>query len=201
MPLPSIALRLCISLLIVVSATPLGAAGFTPAAREFLDTHCADCHDADEKKGGFSLEKLDAKHAGADQMDLMVRLFDRTMSGEMPPKKKAQPTPEARKAFLTELGTTLLAKETALAGESGRTSVRRMNRVEYEHTLRDLLGLPLLRVQDSLPEDGQQFGFDKVAGALDISHVQMSKYLQAADRALGKALVPASAQQIGRAHV
>ena len=194
MPLPSIAIRLCISLLALVSAAPLGAAGFTPAGRQFLEAHCADCHDGDEKKGGFSLEKLDAKHAGADQMALMVRLFDRTLSGEMPPKKKEQPTPEARKAFLEEVGSAVLAKETELAGESGRTSVRRMNRVEYEHTLRDLLGLPLLRVQDSLPEDGQQFGFDKVAGALDISHVQMTKYLQAADRALHKALVPTAAQ-------
>ena len=182
-------MRLCIPWLVLVSATPLGAAGFTPAGRQFLDTHCADCHDADEKKGGFSLEQLDAKHAGADQMELMVRLFDRTLSGEMPPKKKAQPTPDARKAFLVELGTTLLAKETELAGDSGRTSVRRMNRVEYENTLRDLLGLPLLRVTHLLPEDGQQFGFDKVAGALDISHVQMTKYLASADRALRKALV------------
>ena len=194
MPLFSIALRLCISWLVLTSAASLGAAEITPATRQFLDAHCADCHDADEKKGGFSLEQLDAKHAGADQMGLMVRLFDRTLAGEMPPKKKTQPTPEARQAFLVELGTTLLAKETELAGESGRSSVRRMNRVEYEHTLRDLLGLPLLRVKESLPEDGQQFGFDKVAGALDISHVQMTKYLQAADRALRKALVPTSAQ-------
>ena len=194
MLLHSIVPRLCISLLILVGVTPLRAAGLTPATRQFLDTHCADCHDGDEKKGGFSLDKLDAKHAGADQSALMVRLFDRTLGGEMPPKKKAQPTPEARKTFLEELSGTLLAKEAELAGESGRTSVRRMNRVEYEQTLRDLLGLPLLRVKELLPEDGQQFGFDKVAGALDIPHVQMTKYLQAADKALRKALVPTSAQ-------
>ena len=189
MPLRFNALRTCISLCALFTTTPLVAAGLTTAGRQFLDANCSNCHDADEKNGGFSLEQLDAKHAGADQMQLMVRLFDRTLSGEMPPKKKAQPTPEARKAFLVELGTTLLAKETELAGASGRTSVRRMNRTEYENTLRDLLGLPLLRVTHLLPEDGQQFGFDKVAGALDISHVQMTKYLASADRALRKALV------------
>ena len=195
MPLTSIAFRLCLSLLALTSAAPLfGAAELTPATRQFLETHCANCHDTDEKKGGFSLEQLDAKHAGADQMHLLVRLFDRTLAGEMPPKKKTQPAPEAKQAFLDGLGTSLLAKETELAGESGRTSVRRMNRVEYEHTLRDLLGLPLLRVQETLPEDGQQFGFDKVAGVLDISHVQMTKYLQAADRALHVAVVPTVAR-------
>ena len=191
MQLSSIPMRLCITVLVLAGATLSGAAGLTPEVRQFLDTHCADCHDADGKKGGFSLDQLDAGHAGPDQLGLMVRLYDQTVSGEMPPKKKAQPTPEARKAFLAELGTTLLAKETELAGDSGRTSVRRMNRVEYEHTLRDLLHLPLLNVKDLLPEDGQQFGFDKVAGALDISHVQMAKYLEVADVALRQAIVPA----------
>lgn len=64
-----------------------------------------------------------------------------------------------------------------------------MNRVEYENALRDLLALPLLRVKEMLPEDGQKFGFDKVAGALDISHIQMTKYLAAADVALRAAVV------------
>jgi len=93
---------------------------------------------------------------------------------------------------LGELRTNVIAIEKKIAGESGgRTSLRRMNRVEYENTLRDLLALPLLRVKDLLPEDGQQFGFDKVAGALDISHIQMTKYLQAADFALRQAVVKA----------
>jgi Protein of unknown function (DUF1592)/Protein of unknown function (DUF1588)/Protein of unknown function (DUF1587)/Protein of unknown function (DUF1595)/Protein of unknown function (DUF1585)/Planctomycete cytochrome C len=188
MPLRFNAIGTCFSLFVLVTM-PLVAAGLTTAGRQFLDANCSDCHDADERKGGFNFEQLDAKHAGPDQLGLMVRLFDRTLGGEMPPKKKPQPTPEERKAFLVDLGTTLLAKETELAGASGRTSVRRMNRTEYENTLRDLLGLPLLRVKESLPEDGQQFGFDKVAGALDISHIQMTKYLQSADRALRKALV------------
>ena len=78
MPHRFIAISRCIVLFALVSAASLEAAGFSPAGRQFLDTHCASCHDADEKKGGFSLEQLDAKHAGADQMELMVRLFDRT---------------------------------------------------------------------------------------------------------------------------
>ncbi len=155
-------------------------------ANAFLNKNCVSCHDADVQKGGLRLDQLSLRGIGPDQRGVLIRVFDRVRAGEMPPKKAAQPTPAARQAFLGELKTALAASE---ANASGRTTIRRMNRVEYEQTLRDLLALPLLRVKELLPEDGQQFGFDKVAGALDISHVQMTKYLQAADVALRAAIV------------
>ena len=174
-------------LCLALTALPLAAAEFTPAARDFLEQHCADCHDADSKKGGLNLEKVSLARPGPEQAQLLVHLFDRISSGEMPPKKADQPAPPAREAFLKELGTSLLASEAESASHSGRTSVRRMNRAEYENAMRDIFELPLLRVKHTLPEDGQQFGFDKVSGALSISHIQMTKYLQSAERALRKA--------------
>jgi hypothetical protein len=186
-------MKLLIFLGLVSSTTCLRAADFTPAARKFLDQNCVECHDADVQKGNLRVDQLTLANPDRDHINHLVLLFDRVQAGEMPPKKADQPTPDERTAFLAELRTSLIDVEKKLAGESGgRTTVRRMNRVEYESTLRDLLGLPLLRVKDLLPEDGQQFGFDKVAGALDISHIQMSKYLQAADTALHQAMVPAS---------
>lgn len=178
----------------LIACTPLAAADFSPRARDFLKQNCFECHDEDVKKGGLRVDQLSLQRPGADQLSLLVHLFDRVKTGEMPPQKADQPTPAARQAFLGELDKALVAAESELAGPSGRTSVRRMNRTEYEHALRDLLALPLLRVKEMLPEDGQQFGFDKVAGALDISHVQMAKYLQTADFALRQAVVKAAAR-------
>ncbi|HYE99343.1 MAG TPA: DUF1592 domain-containing protein, partial [Planctomycetota bacterium] len=66
----------------------------------------------------------------------------------------------------------------------GRSTWRRLNRHEYESTLRDLLGLPWLEVKEMLPEDGEAHRFNKVGDALDISHVQMAQYLAAAEHAL-----------------
>ena len=161
------------------------------AGRAFIAQHCADCHDADAKQGGFDITALKADFAKAENFATWVKVHDVIQSGEMPPKKKARPPEAERAAFLAGLGKELTTAEAVqLAADGGRTSVRRMNRTEYEHALRDLLALPLLRVKDLLPEDGQKFGFDKVAGALDISHVQMTKYLQAADVALRQAVVP-----------
>ncbi len=178
----------CLALAVITG--PLAAADFTPAARRFLDHHCAECHDADVQKGNLRVDRLSLAQPDRDQLNRLVLLFDRVQTGEMPPKKAEQPAPAERAAFLRELRSGLIDVEKKVAGEAGgRSTVRRMNRVEYETALRDLLGLPLLRVKALLPEDGQQFGFDKVAGALDISHIQMTKYLQAADAALREAIV------------
>ncbi len=178
------------TLLVLLGAASVHAAQPTKA---FLTRFCAECHDADVQKGGLRVDTLAFPPTGADGLNLLIRLHDRVQAGEMPPKKAAQPTAAERQAFLRALGREVSAAEGAAAA-GGRTLVRRMNRVEYEHALRDLLALPLLRVKELLPEDGQQFGFDKVAGALDISHIQMTKYLQAADVALRQAVVKAAAR-------
>jgi hypothetical protein len=193
MILYSFSMKRQIAFSLAFCAVSLSAADFTPAARRFLDHHCAECHDADVQKGNLRVDRLSLAKPDRDQLNRLVLLFDRVQTGEMPPKKADQPLPAERTAFLSELRASLIDIEKKVAGDAGgRTTVRRMNRVEYESTLRDLLGLPLLRVKDLLPEDGQQFGFDKVAGALDISHIQMSKYLQVADTLLHQAIVSAT---------
>ena len=164
-----------------------------PPAKGFFTKHCLECHDAETKKGSLDLTALQPDFADAENFARWLKVHDRVQAGEMPPKKAAQPTAAERQAFLRALGEEVKAAE-SVASAGGRTLVRRMNRVEYEHALRDLLALPLLRVKELLPEDGQQFGFDKVAGALDISHIQMTKYLQAADVALRQAVVKAAAR-------
>jgi len=63
----------------------------------------------------------------------------------------------------------------------GRAVSRRVNRFEYENILRDLLHDPTLRVADQLPLDGKVHGFAKVGTALDVSHVQVNAYLDAAE--------------------
>lgn len=65
-----------------------------------------------------------------------------------------------------------------------RAPKRRLTRREYEHTLRDLLGLPGLAVRDMLPEDGRAHGFDRAADALDVSPVHVAAWHAAAGAAL-----------------
>src|SRR4030095_16339173 len=69
---------------------------------------------------------------------------------------------------------------------------RGLNRYEYEETLRDLLSLPYLEVKAFLPEDSESHGFNKIGEALDVSHVQMVRYLTDAAFPLRAARAPQS---------
>jgi hypothetical protein len=147
-----------------------------------------DCHDAETKKGGLDLEELAGAPLDEKTFAKWVRLHDLVRDGEMPPKKKAQPSVAERAAFLAEVNKVLVADELARRAANGRSTFRRLNRTEYENTLRDLFDLPGLAVRDLLPEDGRADGYDKVGGALDLSHVQLSKYMEAAEKALSTAI-------------
>ncbi len=156
-----------------------------PAAMgPFLEDHCVQCHDADEKKGGLDLDALTFDLKDAKTFAEWVKVHDRMAEHEMPPKKKRQPKPAEADVFLKQLAGTLVAADRERAAGEGRAIWRRLNRYEYENTLRDLLDAPWLEVKVMLPEDGEAFRFNKVGEALDISHVQMARYLGAADYAL-----------------
>jgi hypothetical protein len=154
---------------------------------KFFETHCVSCHDADTKSGGLDLTTLKFNPADPDNFARWVKVHDRIAAGEMPPKKKPRPPAADIAAVTKTLHDDLVAAERKAAAD-GRTRLRRLTRVEYENTIRDLFDLPGLNLEADLPADGQVFGFDKNADALDVSHVNLAKYLEAADRVLDTAI-------------
>ncbi len=100
-----------------------------------------------------------------------------------------QPPLHAREEFLKNLSHVLVALDNERIARDGRAVNRRLNRYEYENSLRDLLNLPwLLQIRDTLPEDGELYRYNKVGEALDVSHVHLSRYMNAADQALKQAV-------------
>jgi hypothetical protein len=174
----------------------LGWAGRVEAALPkdvggFLEEHCFDCHDTESRKGGLDLSVLKFDLSSPKEFETWVAVHDKVSAGEMPPpKKKSQPAPKERGRFTNELTDDLMRFERKQTAEQGRAVQRRLNRYEYEDTLRDLLGVPYLEVKDFLPEDTVAYGFNKVGDALDVSHVQMARYLGAAEFALRTAMAP-----------
>lgn len=171
------------SLLVCLLSTSLLAA--PPTA--FLEQHCYDCHDAETKKGDLDLTTLtfDAQH-----VDLLIKVHDAVERGEMPPKKKKQPAEAEKAAFVQELNAKLMAMTAPAPG--GRIRLRRMTRVEFQNTLQDLLALPRLDVIGLLPADGRVAGYDKIAGALDISPAHLAAYEEAVEKALNAAIATRS---------
>ena len=193
-----------------VLATALGFAWFTPPApqdaaanarkpraalsmREFMEANCFVCHDSKSKKGNLDLTSLKFDSTDPKSYALWVRIHDRVRDREMPPKEMPQPEDDARAEFLKAVAQPLIDADQARTRREGRSTWRRMNRYEYEATLRDLFGAPWLMVKEMLPEDGEAYRFNKVGDALDVSHVQMSRYLAAADEALRQVMDPGAA--------
>jgi hypothetical protein len=156
----------------------------------FLQKYCFECHDNETKKGGLDLTALNFELSKATNFSAWVTVHDRVADGEMPPKKKERPASTDLTEFTSSLSASLVSVEKARMSNEGRSTQRRLNRYEYENALRDLLQAPWLQVKDSLPEDGEAFRFNKIGDALDISHVQMARYLTAADYALRQAMAP-----------
>lgn len=167
--------------------------GLPEAGYDFLDQYCLNCHDEVEMKGDLDLETLSFDLTDPHVFETWVMVFDRAAHGEMPPKEKARPDPSDLGRFLQAMREPLQTADLERRERKGRATVRRLNRYEYENKLRHLLDAPWLQVADRLPEDGTAHLYNKIGDRLDVSHVQMGKYLETADFALRTAALDALA--------
>jgi hypothetical protein len=161
---------------------------------EFLLENCTGCHDSRTKKGNLDLTTLKFDLTDATVFAVWVKVHDRVRDGEMPPQSAPQPAAAARADFLKHLAQPMIAADAARIRREGRAVLRRMNRYEYENTVRDLLGAPWLQIKELLPEDGERNRFNKSGEALGVSHVQISRYLTAAEYALREVLARSEKQ-------
>ena len=159
-----------------------------PEAKAFIENNCADCHDGLTKEANLDLTALQFEPEDKANFATWVKVHDRVKAGEMPPKKKARPQPVALDAFVKDMAATLMTSESAITARDGRAMQRRLNRYEYENTLRDLLNVPWVQIKNRLPEDGEAHRYNKSGEALDVSHVQMARYLDVTDYAMRQAM-------------
>jgi hypothetical protein len=154
----------------------------------FFEKHCIDCHEGSQAEGGLDLQSLKWNTDDAHNESVWVKIYDRVVSGEMPPEDGGEISDVEREAMTKELSQRLIETREKAYAQHGRAVSRRVNRFEYENILRDLLHDPYLKIADQLPLDGEVHGFAKVGDALDVSHVQVDAYLDAAEFALRRAL-------------
>ncbi|MCS7467629.1 DUF1592 domain-containing protein [Stieleria sp. ICT_E10.1] len=160
------------------------------AITDFVNSHCLDCHSGEDAEQGFALDNLSLKLHEADNFQHWSKVFQRVEKGEMPPAEYEQPAEEERSAIMRTLHDALVQADRQRQERFGRSELRRLSRVEYANSLKDILDLPHLELEEMLPPDGVAGGYPKSAKALDFSHVMVTRYLEVADHALWKALAP-----------
>jgi hypothetical protein len=157
--------------------------------RPFLERHCVSCHSGPLPQGQLSLAGLASAEDAGRRGVPWRRLRDRVARGEMPPQGSLRPSPGARTAFLDRVAAYVAPVDPGDAGASpGRVTLRRLNRREYENTVRDLLGVDV-RADALFPADDVGYGFDNVGDVLSLPPVLLEKYLIAAERIAAEAIV------------
>ena len=161
------------------------------STRTFMESHCNDCHDADTARAGFRTDLLSADFNAGNNAGQWKEVMDQINSGEMPPKKK--PRPDAKEAFAVASWVAQNLDETTKSaqGAGGRVPMRRMNRVEYANTVRDLFSLDenfARRIEKELPADGKVGGFDRGSAGLFMDEGQLAQYMTVADLVLDEAV-------------
>jgi len=156
--------------------------------RRFLEEHCIDCHGKETAKAGLRLDTLADDFGAADATRRWTKVFDRIDSGEMPPKKRERPAKEDQQRTLAWIAGRLEEADRRDRPPAGTTALRRLTRLQYETTVRELLAVDS-DLKERLPEDPRRLGFDNVGEALQLSSAQMEAYLEAADDALDDAFV------------
>lgn len=154
----------------------------------FLTEHCLDCHSADDPKAGFRVDNLPSEFDDAESFARWLKLFHKIDSGEMPPKDVDRPPQPDLDRVSKWLRQSLVTADRKRQQRDGRVVLRRLNRYEYEQTIRDLFSIDV-DLKELLPEDSTSHGFDNIGEALNVSSVLMERYLEAADVALDAAIV------------
>jgi mono/diheme cytochrome c family protein len=203
------AVLLCAGVTVLVAqsappAKPAPANGAEPAVsraaeaakyRTWLNQNCVGCHSNRVKQPADDPVNLEA--ANVEDVIASAATWERVLRKlavrAMPPQGSKHPSEPEYGAFTTWLSTSL---DRAWAGKGltpGRFVVHRLNRTEYGNAVRDLFAIDV-NVDELLPSDGADFGFDNIASALKTSPLLLERYLTAAQRvsllAVGDRTVP-----------
>ena len=149
-----------------------------------MESYCLDCHDGETQKGEVSLgAALEAKPL-VKNLDLWKTVISRVENGDMPPKKKDQPSSREKKALLEWLDREVVQFDYSTVEDPGYEPVRRLTHIEFSNTIRDLLGLDMNLVADFPIDLSGKSGFDNSANTLFLQPILMERYLGAIDKAV-----------------
>ncbi|RZN88656.1 MAG: DUF1587 domain-containing protein, partial [Verrucomicrobiaceae bacterium] len=168
-------------LTLLVSANPLFASkhNYIAEIQPIFQKYCYDCHGPDKQKGKLRLDTIStdliSDHKAAIQWHDVRSAIN---LGEMPPEEEPALSDDERRTVLSWLNSEIKSAADSRKSKDGRVVLRRLNRTEYQNTLRDLLGLDISFVAD-LPPDGVSVdGMLNNGSALQMTGIQFEYYLK-----------------------
>jgi hypothetical protein len=177
------------------TAEPVGqAADFQREVVPFLTKHCLVCHGGDKPKGDVSFERFvkDPSQPQNEAVHKNRKLWEKALElvrgRDMPPDGQLKPEQGEIDAALQALERALARFDCGGPQPAGRVTLRRLNRNEYDNTIRDLVGVEFRPAAD-FPHDDVGYGFDNIGDVLSVSPLLLERYLNAAEMVLDQAIV------------
>jgi mono/diheme cytochrome c family protein len=162
-------------------------ANFNQNVASFIKQNCAMCHNEQLKTAGLALTKYHDTAAMLHDRVVWEKVVARVRAHEMPPKGLPQPTPEQITALTNWIEGQFSEFDRTSKPDPGHLTAHRLNRVEYNNTVRDLLAVKFKPAAD-FPADDSGYGFDNIGDVLSVSPILMEKYLAAAKKIASEAI-------------
>ena len=141
-----------------------------------VEQYCFDCHNTLDRAAGLAFDAMSPDSLGEDA-DVWEDAIRKLRGGLMPPAGNPRPQGESVAALIDWLSNEL--DDAGSDAGPGRVALRRLNRREYAHAIRDLLSLEV-DAAALLPEDNVAGFFDNNADALQVSPAFVNQYVTAA---------------------
>ena len=150
---------------------------FRQSVMPVLEARCFGCHNSQAKAGNLDLQQFRDTGLAASKLEIWKKVRDRLTSRTMPPAPAPAPSAAEAAAVLGWVDHLFAAQPV----DPGRVTARRLNRVEYDNTIRDLLGVTI-HAAGEFPTDDSGYGFDNIGDVLSLSPLLMEKFMSAARR-------------------
>lgn len=162
---------------------------FHEKMQPFIQQYCVDCHSSDDPQAGVDLTQYDNEDEliKGKPRQVWEKVFAMLETGAMPPPDMEQPADDQRLELVAWLADKLFNLDCDMIDDPGRVTVRRLNRTEYNNTIRDLFGVDF-NPADDFPSDDVGYGFDNIGDVLSLSPLLMEKYLDAAEQITAQAV-------------
>jgi len=164
------------------------AALYRTDIQPFLEEFCYDCHSGEDPDGTARLDQITADVEVNKNFEAWRSVKKMMVAGEMPPEDYDQPSKDDVAKIQAWIDRWMKAADAAVKPQPGHVTLRRLNRIEYENTIRDLLGVRF-KATEKFPADEVGYGFDNIGDVLSLSPLLMEKYLDAADEIARQAIV------------
>lgn len=152
-----------------------------------IKTYCGSCHGDRGGSAGLSLLRFHSSGDVLKSRSEWQKVSQNIETAHMPPEGNPLPTKEQREMLVGWIDGTL-SKGACDIHDPGHVTMRRLNRDEYNNTIRDLTGLDL-KLADTFPNDDVGYGFDNIGDVLSMSPLLMEKYMAAAEKIAHTAVV------------